>query len=101
MANLRQQPSSFRRSLLGFIQAVFALALFAIFVIVWLVQGGSIPLPEWAKAWNGVSPELQRTYAAALVPAVCILAVLFIGDSLPLPVPKMGEKVDRNQVVHT
>lgn len=97
MANLRQQPSSFRRSLLGFIQAVFALALFAIFVIVWLVQGGSIPLPEWAKAWNGVSPELQRTYAAALVPAVCILAVLFIGAGIILM--RREQRQDRNSAV--
>ena len=84
MAKLARQPSSFQRSLLGFLQVAFTLALFAIFVIAWLVQGGTIPLPEWAKAWNGVSPKLQATYAAALIPAVCILAVLFIGAGVIL-----------------
>ncbi|KAI1397340.1 hypothetical protein F4819DRAFT_472331 [Hypoxylon fuscum] len=78
MANLRRQCSSFRQSLFGIIQALFAFALFAIFVIAWLVQGGSIALPQWAKAWNGVSRERQETYAAALVPSVCILFLLFL-----------------------
>ncbi|KAI0846030.1 hypothetical protein F5Y00DRAFT_264925 [Daldinia vernicosa] len=72
MANLRQQPSSFRRSLLGFLQAVFAIALFAIFVIVW-------------------------TYAAALVPAVCILAVLFIGAGIILMTRE--QRQERNSAV--
>ncbi|KAI1476862.1 hypothetical protein K445DRAFT_27175 [Daldinia sp. EC12] len=100
MANSKRQPSSLRRSLLGFLQAAFALALFAIFVIAWLVQGGTIPLPEWAKAWNGVAPELQRTYAAALIPAVVVLAVLFIGDLLLSPAPKTRKVVNQSRVVH-
>ncbi|KAI1801919.1 hypothetical protein F4811DRAFT_555417 [Daldinia bambusicola] len=78
-------------------KAVFALALFAIFVITWLVQIGTIPLPEWAKAWNGVSPELQRTYAAALIPAVVVLAVLFIGAGIILMMRE--QRLERNSPV--
>ncbi|KAI0379641.1 hypothetical protein F5Y04DRAFT_127196 [Hypomontagnella monticulosa] len=85
-AKVKRRVSSLRRSIIGILQAVFAIAIFAIFVIAWLVQGGSIPLPQWAKAWNGVSPELQATYAAALIPAVCVLAVLFIGSGVILMV---------------
>ncbi|KAL7626460.1 hypothetical protein AAE478_003232 [Parahypoxylon ruwenzoriense] len=73
------QPSSFRRTVYATLQAIFAVTLFTIFVIAWLVQGGSIKLPQWAIAWNGASHENQVTYAAALVPAVCVCAMLFFG----------------------
>ncbi|KAI1410086.1 hypothetical protein F5Y13DRAFT_192567 [Hypoxylon sp. FL1857] len=69
MAPSKRKDSSFKRSLAGFLQALFALALFTIFVIAWLVQNETITLPQWAKAFNGVSPELQKVYTAALVPA--------------------------------
>ncbi|KAI0138648.1 hypothetical protein F4776DRAFT_663017 [Hypoxylon sp. NC0597] len=80
MAHLGRKASPLKgvkRSLAGILQALFALTLFAIFIIAWLVQGETITLPQWAKAWNGVSPELQRVYTAALVPAVLVLAILF------------------------
>ncbi|KAI0835624.1 hypothetical protein F5Y06DRAFT_299452 [Hypoxylon sp. FL0890] len=77
MARVGRQASSFKRSLGGILQTLFALTVFAIFVITWLVQGETITLPQWAIAWNGVSPELQKVYTAALVPAVLILAILF------------------------
>ncbi|KAI1781296.1 hypothetical protein F4818DRAFT_398664 [Hypoxylon cercidicola] len=77
MANLQRQPSHFQQSLYGALQTLFALALFAIFIITWLVQGGSIALPQWAKAWNNATPEERTTYTAALVPAVCIVALIF------------------------
>ncbi|XXG96894.1 hypothetical protein Hte_003185 [Hypoxylon texense] len=77
MANLRGQPSPFQQSLYGFLQTLFAFALFAIFVIAWAVQTGSIGLPQWAKAWNNATPEEITTYTAALVPSVCILAAIF------------------------
>ncbi|KAI2616710.1 hypothetical protein GGS26DRAFT_444003 [Hypomontagnella submonticulosa] len=98
MANVKQkvkrQASSLRRSIIGILQGVFAITLFAIFVIAWLVQGGTIALPQWAKAWNGVSPELQATYAAALIPAICVLAVLFIGSGVILMI--RDQRVGRN-----
>ncbi|KAI2613213.1 uncharacterized protein GGS25DRAFT_478969 [Hypoxylon fragiforme] len=80
----KSQPSPIHRSFVGFVQALFALAVFAIFVIAWLVQGGSIPLPQWAKNLNGLSPELQGTYQAALIPAVLVLALLFLAAGVLL-----------------
>lgn len=77
MANPRNQASSFQQSLYGFLQTLFTIALFAIFVIAWAVQSGSIVLPQWAIAWNNATPEERATYTAALVPSVCILAVIF------------------------
>ncbi|KAI4868804.1 hypothetical protein F4820DRAFT_444719 [Hypoxylon rubiginosum] len=74
MANPRNQASSFQQSLYGFLQTLFTIALFAIFVIAWAVQSGSIVLPQWAIAWNNATPEERATYTAALVPSVCILA---------------------------
>ncbi|OTB07261.1 hypothetical protein M426DRAFT_8988 [Hypoxylon sp. CI-4A] len=82
MAKVGQRRASFKRSVIGFVQAIFALTLFAIFVIAWLVQNETIALPQWAKSWNGVSPALQARYTAALVPAVLVLACLFFGMGL-------------------
>ncbi|KAI1098257.1 hypothetical protein F4804DRAFT_338386 [Jackrogersella minutella] len=77
MANIGPQSSSLRRTLSGMVHAIFALTLFAIFVIAWLVQGGTITLPEWAKAWNNVSADRREIYTAVLIPVVLILALLF------------------------
>ncbi|KAI2465533.1 hypothetical protein F4781DRAFT_435291 [Annulohypoxylon bovei var. microspora] len=77
MANLGSLSAYLRRSLSGILQTVFALALFTIFVICFLVEDEAITLPRWAKAWNGVSSELQEVYAAVLIPVVLILALLF------------------------
>lgn len=77
MANSGRQPSRFQQSLYASLQTLFALALFTIFVIAWLVQGGSIPLPQWAKGFNNLTLSQQTTYTAALVPSVTILALIF------------------------
>ncbi|OTA80820.1 hypothetical protein M434DRAFT_37804 [Hypoxylon sp. CO27-5] len=81
IARLRRRKASLlermKRSLSGILQTLFALTLFAIFIIAWLVQGETIALPQWAKAWNGVSPELRQIYTAVLVPVVLVLAILF------------------------
>ncbi|KAI1759296.1 hypothetical protein GGR53DRAFT_152200 [Hypoxylon sp. FL1150] len=76
-ANPRRKPSAFLQSFYGFLQTVFALLVFAIFVIAWAVETGTISLPQWAKAWNNATPEEVTTYTAVLVPSVSVLFLLF------------------------
>ncbi|KAI1640622.1 hypothetical protein F4809DRAFT_637425 [Biscogniauxia mediterranea] len=58
-------------------QAVFALIIFTIFVLAFVIQAGGIVLPQWAKTWQGVSPDLIPEYAGALLGSICVIAGLF------------------------
>ncbi|KAI1457802.1 hypothetical protein F4805DRAFT_165917 [Annulohypoxylon moriforme] len=91
MAALSHPISSIKRSATGILQTVFTLAVIAIFVICFLVQDEAITLPQWAKAWNGISPELQKVYTAVLIPVVLILAVLFFFAGFALMVRERRE----------
>ncbi|KAI1384837.1 uncharacterized protein F4822DRAFT_374605 [Hypoxylon trugodes] len=99
MARSESRRSYFRRSFTGILQTIFALVLFAIFVIAWLVQAGSIKLPQWAKALDGVTPEVQATYTAALIPAVLIVALLFFSAGLFMMMKERSENRSRVSTV--
>ncbi|KAI0181211.1 hypothetical protein GGR52DRAFT_567445 [Hypoxylon sp. FL1284] len=76
-ANRGRQRSHFQTSLLGVIQIVFSLVVVAIFILAFAAQG-SLQIPQWGKSWQKATDAEIKAYTAALVPAVCILAGIFL-----------------------
>ncbi|KAI5924223.1 hypothetical protein F4810DRAFT_709941 [Camillea tinctor] len=72
----RKSEIQFRLALYSAMQAVFALIIFIIFILAFVIQSGGIVLPQWAKTWQGVSPDLIPEYAGALLGAVCVVGGL-------------------------
>ncbi|KAI0599221.1 hypothetical protein F4775DRAFT_591669 [Biscogniauxia sp. FL1348] len=65
-----------RLALYSALQAVFALIIFTIFILAFVIQSGGIVLPQWAETWQGVSPDLIPEYAGALLGSICVIAGL-------------------------
>ncbi|KAI1078501.1 hypothetical protein F5B20DRAFT_203987 [Whalleya microplaca] len=78
MATRGRRRAYMRNTLYAAMQWVFTILVIIIFAVAFLVQGGTIELPQWAKAWDGVSEEVQAEYAGAMMSAVCIVFVLFL-----------------------
>ncbi|KAI1505728.1 hypothetical protein F5X99DRAFT_404764 [Biscogniauxia marginata] len=84
MATTRKRDVQFRLALYSALQTVFALFLFALFIIAFVIQSGGITLPEWAKTWQDAPPELLPGYAGALLGSICVIAAVCIAAGIIL-----------------
>ncbi|KAM5344044.1 hypothetical protein ACJ41O_012581 [Fusarium nematophilum] len=65
-------------------QFLFTALLITIFIVAWLVQGGSIDMPEWTKDMRHLSEDEWTKYAAVLSSCVCVVFALFAAAGLAL-----------------
>ena len=80
----RFRTSSVGRNLFGIWQALFALIVFLIFVSTWLVQGGTIDMPDWTKDLRKYDGDEWDRYAAILIVATSVFFTLTIVTGVAL-----------------
>ncbi|KAK8065223.1 hypothetical protein PG997_011970 [Apiospora hydei] len=79
MAQFKRTNSRFRGAMLMIAQAMVTLIVILVFAVAFAVQAGTLTMPDWADTWQGVEPELRRTYAASLLGTITLLFILFFG----------------------
>ncbi|KAI1329260.1 hypothetical protein F5Y16DRAFT_397451 [Xylariaceae sp. FL0255] len=78
MVSTRRRTEEFRQSVLAIVQAIFAALIIFIFFLAFIIQSGAIPLPPWAKTFQGATPEQQSSYAASLLAVIIVLSAIII-----------------------
>jgi hypothetical protein len=63
-------------------QLIFTLLVISTFIVVWLVQAGTIVMPEWTKELGSLSHDDRRTYTAVLSTGVCVLFALSVATGV-------------------
>ncbi|KAI0394950.1 glycosyl hydrolase family 61-domain-containing protein [Xylariaceae sp. FL0594] len=71
-------PITFRRNLKGIAQVLFAGVIFLVFVLAFVIQAGGIELPDWTRTFQGVGPELQAQYTAALLSVIIVISAVIL-----------------------
>lgn len=71
------RASAFRRAAVATGLVLFTVVVLFIFALTFLVQGGAIKLPQWAKSLDQGPPETRAEQAGAMVACVIVLFVLF------------------------
>lgn len=71
-----------RAELLGTLQEIaqvlFALLIFIVFVLAFVIQSNAIILPAWTKTFQGVTPEQQAQYSAALLSIIIVISAVIV-----------------------
>lgn len=80
----RFRTSPVGRNLFGIWMFVFALIVFLIFVSTFLVQGGTIDMPDWTKDLRKYDGEQWEEYATIIIVFVCVFFILTIVTGLAL-----------------
>ncbi|KAJ4255284.1 hypothetical protein NW757_004797 [Fusarium falciforme] len=78
---------SFSSILQGFYHAwqfIFTVILILIWIVAWLVQAGSIDMPEWTKDLRDQDEEDWKVYAAILIVCPCLCLGLCIAVGIVL-----------------
>jgi biopolymer transport protein ExbD len=73
-----RRRAEFRANLLGIVQVLFAVLVFIIFILAFVIQTQAIILPEWTKTFQGVTPEQQGQYAAALLSVILVITAIIV-----------------------
>ncbi|KAI1439067.1 hypothetical protein GGR50DRAFT_221710 [Xylaria sp. CBS 124048] len=74
----KSRRAEFRKALVGIIQAAFAVVIFLIFILAFVIQSGGIVLPVWTQTFQGVDPSLQAAYSAYLLSVILVITVLIV-----------------------
>ncbi|KAI2631767.1 hypothetical protein GGS21DRAFT_522999 [Xylaria nigripes] len=80
----RSQRAEFRKTLAGIVQVIFAILIFIIFILAFVIQSGAIVLPQWTRTFQGVSPEQQSEFTAALLSVIIVISVFILGAGIYL-----------------
>ncbi|KAI0007980.1 hypothetical protein F4779DRAFT_619086 [Xylariaceae sp. FL0662B] len=102
MVSHQRRRAAVRRTLYAAMQWAFMFIVIIIFAVAILVQFGTIKLPPWAKAFDGVSEEVHAQYAGAMMSSVCVVFVLFLVVGVTQMVRQAREDArDRTRAVET
>ncbi|KAI1184948.1 glycosyl hydrolase family 61-domain-containing protein [Nemania serpens] len=80
----KSRRAEFRESLIHIAQALFAGLIFIIFVLAFVIQSEGIVLPPWTKTFQGITPEQQNQYAAALLSVILVISAVIVGAGVYL-----------------
>ncbi|KAI1170318.1 glycosyl hydrolase family 61-domain-containing protein [Nemania sp. FL0916] len=73
--NLRAE---LRENLLGIAKVLFALLIFIVFVLSFVIQSGAITLPPWTKTFQGATAAQQSEYSAALLSVILVITAIIV-----------------------
>ncbi|KAF4957457.1 hypothetical protein FGADI_3093 [Fusarium gaditjirri] len=76
MAKTKSRIQPFLEAVRNARQLIFTIVVIAIFAIAWLVQGGSIDMPEWTKDMRHLDGDDWTKYAVIIIVAVLLMAIL-------------------------
>ncbi|KAI0968048.1 glycosyl hydrolase family 61-domain-containing protein [Xylaria arbuscula] len=71
--------AEFRETLLAIVQALFAILIFVVFVLAFVIQSNSNALPPWTKTFQGATPAQQAQYSATLLTIIIIISAVIVG----------------------
>ncbi|KAI0503240.1 glycosyl hydrolase family 61-domain-containing protein [Xylaria bambusicola] len=57
---------------------LFAILIFIVFVLAFVIQSSAIDLPPWTKTFQGATPEQQTQYSAALLSVVLVISAVIV-----------------------
>lgn len=80
----RKRRAELRANLLGILQVVFAALIIIVFILAFVIQSQAIVLPEWTKTFQGVSPDKQSEYAAALLTVIIVITFVIVSAGIYL-----------------
>ncbi|KAJ2971068.1 hypothetical protein NUW58_g9521 [Xylaria curta] len=74
----KSRRAEFRRNLIEIVQVLFAIFIFIVFILAFVIQSGGIVLPAWTRTFQGATPELQATYSAALLSVILVITAIIV-----------------------
>ncbi|KAG7437719.1 hypothetical protein Forpi1262_v001868 [Fusarium oxysporum f. sp. raphani] len=75
MAKTKSRIQPFLEAVRNARQLIFTVIVIAIFAIAWLVQGGSIDMPEWTKDMRHLEGDDWTKYAVIIIVAVLLMGI--------------------------
>ncbi|KAI0113677.1 hypothetical protein GGR51DRAFT_556826 [Nemania sp. FL0031] len=76
MCNSRR--AEFRRTVAEIAQVLFAILIFIVFILAFVIQSEAIVLPAWTKTFQGATPEQQTQYSAALLSVILVVTAVIV-----------------------
>ncbi len=80
----KSRRAEFRQSLIEIVQVLFAILIFIIFILAFVIQSEAIVLPAWTKTFQGATPDLQAQYSAALLSVIIVISAIIISAGIYL-----------------
>ncbi|KAI0452896.1 glycosyl hydrolase family 61-domain-containing protein [Xylaria acuta] len=77
-APVTSRRAEFRERLVEIVQVLFAILVFIIFVLAFVIQSDGIILPPWTKTFQGATPEQQSYYSAALLSVILVITAVIV-----------------------
>ncbi|KAH7213792.1 hypothetical protein BKA60DRAFT_638227 [Fusarium oxysporum] len=77
MAKTKSRIQPFLEAVRNARQLIFTVIVIAIFAIAWLVQGGSIDMPEWTKDMRHLEGDDWTKYAVIIIVACSWVFLIF------------------------
>ncbi|KAJ3577734.1 hypothetical protein NPX13_g2833 [Xylaria arbuscula] len=74
----RSRRAEFRETLTEIIQVLFAILIFVVFILAFVIQSSAIALPPWTKTFQGATPEQQTQYSAALLSVILVITAIIV-----------------------
>lgn len=84
MAKTKSRIQPFIEGVRNARQLIFTVVVIAIFAIAWLVQGGSIDMPQWTKDMRHLEGDDWTKYAVIIIVAVCVVFALMMATGIAL-----------------
>ncbi|KAI1428895.1 glycosyl hydrolase family 61-domain-containing protein [Xylaria sp. FL1777] len=83
-APVTSRRAEFRESVIQIVQVLFAIVIFIIFVLAFVIQTGGIVLPPWTKTFQGATPEQQTQYSADLLAVILVISAIIVSAGIYL-----------------
>lgn len=74
----KSRRAEFRETLAEIVQVLFAILIFVVFVLAFVIQTNGIILPAWAKTFQGATPAEQAYYSGALLSVILIITAIIV-----------------------
>ncbi|KAF5704613.1 hypothetical protein FMUND_12419 [Fusarium mundagurra] len=81
MAKTKSRIQPFLEAIRNARQLIFTVIVIAIFAIAWLVQGGTIDMPEWTKDMRHLDGDEWTKFAAIIIVAVLLMGIPDFSDA--------------------
>ncbi|KAF5577581.1 hypothetical protein FPCIR_12025 [Fusarium pseudocircinatum] len=94
MAKAKSRIQPFLEAVRNARQLIFTVIVIAIFAIAWLVQGGTIDMPEWTKDMRHLDGDDWTKFATIIIVAVLLMVT---PDFLDAAEPKKPFKDDEDK----
>ncbi|TGJ82862.1 hypothetical protein E0Z10_g5901 [Xylaria hypoxylon] len=80
----KSRRAELRQNLADIVQVLFAILIFIIFILAFVIQSKAIELPQWTKTFQGATLEQQSAYSAALLSVVLVISAIIIAAGVYL-----------------